>query len=235
MKSPSLAALLLAAGLVVGLPAEASQRPVIVISDIDDTIKDTGVVREILSATRPAVYRKNYAHLAGDPFRAWTAVEGMVACYRTWSRRETVEFIYLSKGPWCYRSRLARFLRSNRFPAGCVDLNPHFPFAARGYKSAPIQKIIRARPGCAFVLVGDSSEDDPEVYGRIAAQFSSSVRRVFIRDIAPRGPPSRFATAFAGMPGARRQLFTSTRQLPATPLARLPKAKSLSFSRLSPQ
>jgi phosphatidate phosphatase APP1 len=147
----------------------------------------------------------------------------MAARYRLWGRHGSVRFIYLSKGPWCYRSRVLRFLRTNRFPAGCVELNPHFPIAFTGYKRAPIARIIRAHPGCAFVLVGDSGEDDPEVYGQIAASLPDNGCRIFIRDITPRGPSRRFSTAFAHVPRTRWQLFARASQLPATPLDRSTK------------
>lgn len=223
MKSLLLMAALLGVSLVNAAATDSARRPVIVISDIDDTIKDTGVLKEPANTTHSATYRKNYAHLAGDPFRPWKPVDGMAARFRLWSRHGSAQFIYLSKGPWCYRSRVLRFLRTNRFPAGDVALNPHFPISPPGYKRAPIESIIRAHPGCAFVLVGDSGEDDPEVYGQIAARFPDSGCHIFIRDITPHGPSRRFAAAFADVPQTRWQLFTRASQLPATPLDRSTK------------
>ena len=217
MKALPLLIALLATGCAARQTTVRTRPAVIVISDIDDTIKDTRVVKETTDRHGAATYRKDYAHMAGDPFRKWQPVDGMAARYRAWSRQGPLEFIYLSKGPWFYHPRVSRFLRTNHFPSGRVALNPCFPITPSEYKTGPIRRIIRAHPGSSFVLVGDSGEDDPEVLGRIAAQFPRNVRHVFIRNVTPRQPPARLAAAFALLPHASWQIFTAARQLPMFP------------------
>ena len=211
--------LLLAGGTVA---AATPRRPWVVVSDIDDTIKETGVVRDVPAPRGTDAHPKNSAHLLGDPFRRWPAVPGMAERYAQWRARDGAEFVYLSKSPWFYRPRLAGFLRARGFPAGRILLNPCFPFAGPQYKDTALRKIVRAQPGAAFVFVGDTGESDPEIYGRIAREFPRAVRRVFIREVTHCDPPVRYRRAFAGVP--RGRLFVRAAQLPAAldPSATLP-------------
>ena len=184
----------------------------IVVSDIDDTIRQTGVVKDLPPANPAGAHPKNVAHLLGDPFRKWQAVPGMAERYERWQAHDRAEFVYLSRGPWFYRWRLAGFLRAGGFPSGRICLNPFFPFAPPRFKDTAIRKIIRTKPDGAFVFIGDSGEQDPEIYGRLAGDFPCVVRRIFIRDVTPHDPPLRYRLAFAGMPWSR---FTRAALLPA--------------------
>ena len=192
--------------------AGATSERWIVVSDIDDTIRQTGVVKDIPPANPSGAHPKNLAHLLGDPFRKWTVVPGMADKYGQWRAHDRAEFVYLSRGPWCYRARLTDFFWAGGFPHGCICLNPIFPFAPPNFKDAAIRKILRAHPGCAFVFLGDSGEADPEIYGRLARDFPAEVRRIFIRNVTPHDPPLRYRRAFAGTPGS---LFTQASQLPS--------------------
>ena len=59
-----------------------------------------------------------------------------------------------------------------------------------------------------FILIGDSGEKDPEVYGDIARAFPRQIDRILIRR-APgdRLGEARFAEAFAGLPANRWHVF----------------------------
>ena len=183
----------------------------IVISDIDDTIRHTGVVRDEPPPKPFGAHRKNYAHLLGDPFRHWTAVPGMAARYTQWRAYDRAEFVYLSRSPWFYRWRLGGFFRAQGFPAGRILLNPFIPFAMPHFKDTAIRKIFRARPDGVFVFVGDSGERDPEIYTQLAAACPR-VRRIFIRDVTPHDPSLRSRVALAKAPCA---IFTDAARLPA--------------------
>ena len=197
--------------------AQAGAAPArwIVVSDIDDTIRQTGVVKDIPPANPAGAHPKNVAHLLGDPFRKWQAVPGMAERYERWQAHDRAEFVYLSRGPWFYRWRLAGFLRAGGFPSGRICLNPFFPFAPPRFKDTAIRKLLHAQPGGTFVFIGDSGESDPEIYGHLAGDFPRAVRRIFIRDVTPHDPPLRYRLAFAGTPRSRWRLFTRAAQLPA--------------------
>ena len=206
---------LLAFALLTFMATRAGAAPTrwIVVSDIDDTIRQTGVVRDEPPLKPSGAHRKNYAHLLGDPFRRWTAVPGMAARYSQWRAHDRAEFFYLSCSPWFFRWRLGGFLQAQGFPAGRLLLNPLFPFALPRFKDTAIRKIVRAQPGGAFVFVGDSGERDPEIYVHLAHDFPRAVRRIFIRDVTPHDPALRSRLAFIKTPCA---IFTDAARLPAT-------------------
>ncbi len=52
------------------------------------------------------------------------------------------------------------------------------------YKVDAITDILKRYPKKTFVLVGDSGERDPEVYGEIVKTFPNRVLAVYIRDVS---------------------------------------------------
>jgi len=200
--------------LTLALRAGAASAHWIVVSDIDDTIRETGVVKDIRPADPGGARPKNYVHLLGDPFRACVAVPGMAARYQQWRAHDHAEFVYLSRGPWFYRWRLAGFLRAGGFPSGRICLSSFFPFTPARFKDTALNKFLRAQPGSAFVFIGDSGESDPETYSRVASdpKHLHAIRGIFIREVTPRDPSLRCRLAFAGVPCS---VFTQAAQLPA--------------------
>jgi phosphatidate phosphatase APP1 len=82
------------------------------------------------------------------------------------------------------------------------------------YKLAIIEPLLQAFPRRSFVLVGDSGEKDPEVYGIVARRYPIQVQQIYIRDMT--GEPadhSRYQAAFRGFPAARWRLFRDPSQL----------------------
>ncbi|MBK9756150.1 MAG: App1 family protein [Nannocystis sp.] len=85
------------------------------------------------------------------------------------------------------------------------------------YKKPILAALLTRFPGRRFVLVGDSGEQDPEVYGIIYREFPDQVAAIYIRDVTaePR-EAARYTAAFAEVPGDRWTLFTDPATLPAT-------------------
>ena len=74
-----------------------------------------------------------------------------------------------------------------------------------------------------FVLVGDSGEKDPEIYGTITRQYPQRIRAIFIRAIKGEAfNDQRFLTAFEGIAPEKWQVFDDPQQLPVD-LTRPPK------------
>ena len=72
-----------------------------------------------------------------------------------------------------------------------------------------IESLLAAYPQRRFVLVGDSGEQDPEVYGLIARRFSAQVAKIYIRDVTNEPATSeRYRQAFAQVPTDVWQIFT---------------------------
>lgn len=149
-----------------------------VISDVDDTIKVSHV------RDRQALLRKTFY----EPFQA---VDGMAAVYRAWAT-SGASFHYVSASPWQLYEPLAEFAATNGFPAGSWHMKQFRvkdgSFLAlfdspENYKPGVIEPMLRQFPKRRFILVGDSGECDPEIYGAVARKFPQQIHRILIRDV----------------------------------------------------
>jgi hypothetical protein len=180
-----------------------------VISDIDDTIK-------------VSVVTDKTELLANTFLREFRDVPGMAGAYGRWAGEGAV-FHYVSSSPWQLFPALSTFMARKGFPKGAFHLktlrlkDQTFLdlFAAPEESKIPtIDSILRAFPGRKFVLVGDSGEKDPEIYGTIARRHGGRVVHVFIRDVSPGDDQrERFAAAFAGLPDSRWTIFRGAEAL----------------------
>jgi uncharacterized protein DUF2183 len=157
-----------------------------VISDIDDTIKVTQIpagarvvaqntfYRDFVSTTELAAV---YKELAGAPVH------------------------YVSGGPWQMYRPLATFLIEGHHPEGSFHMKPltggfrspvtsleklarfAMPAGTFAHKTAEITRIMERFPGRTFVLIGDSGEQDPEIYRALQCRFGPQVERIVIRDL----------------------------------------------------
>ena len=150
-----------------------------VISDIDDTIKISH------SYDRTRLLRHTF-------LKPFAPVPGMADRYRRWAEREQVDVVYLSNSPWQLYVPLQRFMARAGFPAGPVDLLRVQLDDERLFnlfdsptekKLSRIQTYLRRYPNRTFVLIGDSGEADPEIYGTVARQHPDQVRAIFIRRV----------------------------------------------------
>lgn len=180
-----------------------------VISDIDDTIKVSIVTdkRELLANTFLREFRE---------------VPGMARAYGRWAEAGAA-FHYVSSSPWQLYPALSTFMARTGFPPGAFHLKS-FRLKDRTFfdlfaapedtKIPTIESILAAYPGRRFVLVGDSGEKDPEVYGTIARRHRGQVAHVFIRDVSPQNEQGeRFAAAFSGFPESSWTVFRAADEL----------------------
>lgn len=174
-----------------------------IISDIDDTIKHSQI-----GDTR--------AVLANTFVREFKPVAGMPELYRGWAQTGMV-FHYVSGSPWQLYPLLAEFLDAEGYPRGSVDLK-HFRLKDRSMlgllesqeaaKLRAIRPILAAYPQRRFILIGDSGEQDPEIYAKVAREHAGRVAAIFIR--AVRGEKigdGRFQSLAEQLDGVRFELF----------------------------
>jgi len=151
-----------------------------VISDIDDTVKESNVLdRDEL--------------LANAFLRPYLPVEGMPELYAGWAGGGVVVH-YVTAGPWQLYPPLWEFVEGHGFPGVEIQMRDlrikdrtvlTFFQDSQPYKVERVREILRRFPARRFVLVGDSGEHDPEVYGAIAAEFPGQVGGIFIRAVRP--------------------------------------------------
>ena len=170
-----------------------------VISDIDDTIK----ISEVLDKVRL---------LANTFILPFKAVPGMADLYQQWhAKNSQCTFHYLSGMPDQLYTLTQEFIRDNRFPDGSFHMR-HFGWAVASLfnflhsESTFTHKMSYLRFFFShtlrdFVLIGDSGEKDPEIYGTIAREYPARVRAIFIRAIKNETfDDQRFSAAFEGVP-----------------------------------
>lgn len=141
-----------------------------VISDVDDTIKDSLVYRGKISAVGVAM------------FGEFKEVPGICDTYN-YLVGKGARIHYVSAGPYQLLPTLSLFLSQFNFPAGSLNLRSLGTESSSVYKHRVIAKIIQDFPDRRFILVGDSGEQDIEIYERIRAAFPDNIIKVFIRHV----------------------------------------------------
>jgi len=177
---------------------------VTVISDIDDTIK----VSEV---------RDRRALLANTFTRPFRALPGMAALYRSLAD-QGAQFHYVSASPWQLYPTLADFIHTAGFPAGSFQMKSFrwkdkrfFDLfdSPEKYKPGVIAPLLARFPRRQFILIGDSGEKDPEIFGALARQHPHQITRILIRDVTqePADAP-RYQKAFRDLPVNQWTVFT---------------------------
>jgi hypothetical protein len=181
-----------------------------VVSDIDDTIKITEMHDKDL------VFRNTF-------LRPFAAVEGMADVYRRWAE-SGAHVHYVSMSPWQLYEPLQAFVTGAGYPEGSFHLRR---FRAKDAsllsllsdpaepKQAVIGELIAHYPQRRFILVGDSGQKDPEVYGLLYRRFPQSIEHIYIRNVSrePRTAP-RYSDAFRGVPPQTWTVFDRATELP---------------------
>ncbi|MBS0427639.1 MAG: App1 family protein [Proteobacteria bacterium] len=174
-----------------------------VVSDIDDTIKHTAV-------------RSRREMLLNTFARPFEAAPGMAAHYRRLARVTDTRFHYLSASPIQLFPALADFVRSAGFPPGSMHLRESTTWRtlvpgeqdSRRHKLGTIERLLADFPLRRFLLVGDSGEADPEIYGQVARDHAARVEAVVIRDVTGEGRDAvRYQSAFEGVAPGRWHLL----------------------------
>jgi hypothetical protein len=181
-----------------------------VISDIDDTIKISNVL------DRKELLKNTFAR----PFKP---VPGMAVRYRQWQTNGAF-LHYVSASPWQLYLPLVDFLEASGFPPGVLELKywrlkdrTAFSLLADPikYKTQVITSLLKRYPRRQFILVGDSGEKDPEVYGDIGRSFAPQIKAIYIRDVTGNPADSlRYQTAFREISQDKWRLFKEAHELP---------------------
>lgn len=180
-----------------------------IISDIDDTIKHTDVTcrRSLLTNTF---------------LREFQPVPGMARLYSKWVEQGAA-LHYVSSSPWQLYEPLAALCDAEGFPKGpfhltAFRLHDHLLrkvfLLRRRAKLAVIKSIVQTFPERQFLLIGDSGERDPEIYGAVARKFPRQVATILIRDLPER--PFHFRRslkAFRDLPSEMWRLFRHPEEL----------------------
>jgi phosphatidate phosphatase APP1 len=143
-----------------------------VISDIDDTIVASHVgnkVRMILTAVLSNARTRK-------PF------PGVAAFYRALHAGMN-PFFYISKSPWNLYAPLLEYLEIQKLPLGPLLLRDFGLRPEKEHKRKAIDDILATYPKLKFILIGDSGEEDPEIYSAVVHRHPDRIRAVYIRSV----------------------------------------------------
>jgi phosphatidate phosphatase APP1 len=155
-----------------------------VISDLDDTVIQSRVSNFLL-AVRTIMLGNARTRL---PFA------GVAALYQALEKggdgRRLNPFYYVSSSPWNIHDLIAEFLQLQAIPEGpiClrdwdVDLDALTSARLKQHKEPLIREIMDATDPLPFILIGDSSQKDPEIYAEIVRAYPGRVMAVYIRNV----------------------------------------------------
>ena len=143
-----------------------------VISDIDDTVIQTNAIRKLRMMVALAL---SNAHTR-KPF------QGVAAFYRALHRGRN-PFFYVSKSPHNLYAPLIEFLQRQQLPCGPLLLRDYGLRMKKDHKLSSIEDVLETYPALRFILIGDSGEEDPEIYTAVLRRFPERVRVIYIRSI----------------------------------------------------
>jgi phosphatidate phosphatase APP1 len=158
-----------------------------IISDIDDTF---------LVSHSSTIFKRLWT-LFSNNARSRSAFEGVREHYRLLEQAQTDDdtpnpLFYVSSSEWNLYDYLNEFLRIQKLPQGIFllsQLKRWYQLVKTGKtkhegKFARVVRIMDAFPNQRFILLGDNSQKDPEIYRSIAEHRPGRVFAVYIRNVS---------------------------------------------------
>ncbi|KAG0671350.1 hypothetical protein C6P45_000804 [Maudiozyma exigua] len=149
-----------------------------IISDIDDTIKHTGVTGDKKSMFKNVFVTK---------WEDWI-IDGIPQWYNSLSKTFNVDFFYVSNSPLQLFPILQDYIRKT-LPNGPIFLKQYagslfasiMNTSTSNRKLDTIEQILQDFPQKQFLLIGDSGEKDFETYIDIALRYPEQIKAIYIQ------------------------------------------------------
>jgi phosphatidate phosphatase APP1 len=166
-----------------------------VISDIDDTVLQTDAAH-LLRMARTVFLGNARTRL---PFK------GVGAFYRalfkgTQGKEPTPSgesssynpLFYVSSSPWNLYGLLTEFFHLQDIPIGPIlflrdwgiSEEELLPTQHRSHKLKMIQNVLEVYPKLPFILIGDSGQEDPEIYAEVVEKHPQRILAIYIRNVS---------------------------------------------------
>jgi phosphatidate phosphatase APP1 len=167
-----------------------------VISDLDDTVIQSHVAN-FLQAVRTVMLGNARTRL---PF------PGVAAFYAALEKgvdgTRSNPIFYVSSSPWNIYDVIGEFLELQRMPMGpiClrdwdIELSALKSSRIKTHKEPLIREILELYPTLPFILIGDTSQKDPEIYREITKTHPGRILAIYIRNVS--STPERSAAVQA--------------------------------------
>ena len=172
-----------------------------VISDIDDTIVETGITGGLRQVMR------NWKRVLAQMPRDRAAVPGADTFYGTLGGGQVLPegelrpgaripatrrpFFYVSSSPWNLFSYLVAFMQAKNLPLGPILLrdwglnSQTFGKESHGlHKSGAIDAILAMYPDTSFALIGDDTQGDLPAFAKVATGNPGRITAIFLRMVS---------------------------------------------------
>ena len=167
-----------------------------VISDLDDTVIQSRIT-SFLQAVRTVMLGNARTRL---PF------PGVAAFYQALEQggdgTRTNPIFYVSSSPWNIHDIIADFMDIQRIPRGPISLRDWDVVLSAltssrlgNFKEPVIREIMDLYPSLPFILIGDNSQKDPEIYRKIIDHYPKRILAIYIRNVDAK--PERSASVQA--------------------------------------
>lgn len=93
---------------------------------------------------------------------------------------------YVSSSPWNIYDLLEDFMDVHGLPPGPIFLKDWSPTVLgkhEDHKLGLIRRLLATYPDLPFILLGDSGQEDPEIYAQAAVENPDRIKAVYIRDV----------------------------------------------------
>ena len=172
-----------------------------VISDIDDTIIETGITGGLGSVIRN--WRRIFAELPQERIAVphadlFYGALGGASDHRPKTQRPSLSlpatrrpFFYVSSSPWNLFNFLVAFQRSKRLPLGPLLLRAWGMNKSTlgqqshgSHKTQAIGGILSMYPTLRFALIGDDTQGDLPAFADLVASYPGRIAAVFLRMVS---------------------------------------------------
>lgn len=142
-------------------------KELVIISDLDETIRVANIEKKVKAAGKLLVGVKPY--------------EGLKAIYNEIKQKNPgAKFYYLSNSyPFLYNGD--KWTERHGFPAGTV-YQRNLKDKSLSFKPSKLREIAKRHPDASYLMFGDNVEHDPKFYREFLAETKITDAKVFIRD-----------------------------------------------------
>ena len=157
----------------------------LVISDVDDTVLQSKVTNLLLAART----------MAFGNARTRLPFPGVAAFYHALRKGASGHarnpLFYVSSSPWNLYDLITQFLDFQGIPSGPVmlrdldiDLGLTSTRRHHEHKRENIRRVLNTFADVPAILIGDSGQQDPEIYRDVVREFSGRIKAVYIRNVS---------------------------------------------------
>lgn len=157
-----------------------------VISDIDDTV--------VYTAATDLFKMIRIAYLGNEQTRQ--PFEGVANFYHALQQGSTGQagnpIFYVSSSAWNMYDLFDKFMSLNDIPRGPIllrdiELSPAnlLSFEHGSHKREQIDPVLEQFPDLPFILIGDTGQQDAEIYRTLAQEHPERILAIYLRDVVP--------------------------------------------------